>query len=207
MNLEHLTRAIRAATIFVDRDKETPPEDPKTRIAISFSRVRATDGKSAIHVWETESGNEDIGEIALVTRRDAAIIVARAVDILDDVEEPPISWSLDAQGFHVEEKLLPLLDGIEIEGAVYPPTDKVFGGQWASHVEGRDRFMDPKRVAIFTRAAAALGMNKLQFLLGKAQDTGMFVYGQAGALSMMAISMPLNDVEPDIRDVMTRRHP
>lgn len=216
MNLKHLVRAIRAVEPFVLKGKKIALDDQKGRIAVSFSRVRATNGHSAIHVWETDTEHDaDIGPVAQVSRRDALMVVAHCTNLLDDLndaeedvdEDAPVNWSFDERGFNVEEKTLVLLDGISIEGSDYPPTDKVFESQWASHVEGRDRFMDPKRVAIFSRAAAALGISKLQFLLGKAQDTGMFVYGRSGALSMMAISMPLNDIEPDIRDVMTRRHP
>jgi hypothetical protein len=210
VNLSHLARVLRAVEPFMLKGKDVAVDDQKGRVAISFSRVRATNGHSAIHVWETESGNLDVGPIAQVSRRDAVMVIARAENLLEDIEneeDAPVAWSFDDRGFNVEEKTLPLLDGITIEDLPWLPTDKIFEGQWASHVDGRDRFMDPRRVAIFSRAAAALGITKLQYLLGKAQDTGMFVYGKSGALSMMAISMPLNDVEPDIRDVMTRRHP
>lgn len=201
MNIHELLTAMRAAAPFSTRGRES-----MSRIAVSRSRVRACDGHASIHVWSSDTSDEDVGFVAHVHPDDIDIIArivaakcpkpkrikkSKSIVVLkkDETALTP-EWAFDADGFHLGGELYRLPHGTCAHpGSELPNTDKVVPKKFES-LGREDSWTSPTLVGNVCKAFGALGIGSVGRRTTEGNGPDIFV-GNGSRFKALSLVMPM----------------
>lgn len=198
MNTLQLLTALTAALPFASKDTTRPH---LAHLAVSKSRVRATNGHVAIHVWDKEAGDKDDGDVVMVSRSDARLFMAIAKNTASarlprrragrtrTVPLANFETDFTQDSFSISGRRFPIVPC----GEVFPPSDKIMRTS-PSKDAGVPPVMQPCYVAMAAAARDRVGAKELVVGSGLSLDVVSF-YGESASLCVLVAVMPVRSEE------------